>query len=378
MHPTDYLPFTRPTLDQETLDGVVDVLKSGWITTGPQVEKLEIALAEYLGDGRQVRTLTSATGALELALVLCDIGPGDEVIVPAMTFAASANVVLRVGAKPVFVDVDLDTRNLLIDAVEAAITPRTRAIMPVHFAGLPVDLDAIYALAEKHGLRVIEDAAHAIGSRYKDKRIGSFGDLVCFSFHANKNMTTIEGAAISMADEALARRLEVLRFHGITKFADGGMDVSIAAGKHNLTDVSARIGLSQLARLDEFNGKRRALVKRYFDNFDSSSEHLHLRLPARGDDGHSWHMFAPLVPFAELGFDFAGLRDKMHAQGIGIGRHYPAVHLFSLYRGLGYKAGQFPNAERIGGETVTLPLFPAMQVADVDRVCETLNGIIGA
>lgn len=369
----DYLPFTRPTIDQETIDGVADVLKSGWITSGPQVEKFEAALTEYLGGDRQVRTLTSATGALELALVLAGIGAGDEVIVPAMTFAASANVVVRVGAKPVFVDVDLDTRNLLIDAVEAAITPRTRAIMPVHFAGLPVDLDKIYALARQHDLRVIEDAAHAIGSRYRDRRIGSFGDLVCFSFHANKNMTTIEGAAVSVADKETARRLEILRFHGITKFADGGMDVSVAAGKHNLTDVSARIGLSQLARLDEFNGKRRALVKRYFDNLADSP----LRLPARGDDGHSWHMFAPLAPFAEVGFDWAGLRDRMHERGIGIGRHYPALHLFSLYREMGYCEGQFPNAERIGRETVTLPLFPAMQIADVDRVCESLCELFG-
>ncbi|HET7569683.1 MAG TPA: DegT/DnrJ/EryC1/StrS aminotransferase family protein [Gammaproteobacteria bacterium] len=372
---SDYLPFTRPTLDQETIDGVVEVLKSGWITTGPQVERFEVALADYVGGGRQVRALTSATGALEMALVLAGVGPGDEVIVPAMTFAASANVVVRVGAKPVFVDVDLDTRNLLIDAVEDAITPKTRAIMPVHFAGLPVDLDRIYALAKKHDLRVIEDAAHAIGSSYNGRRIGSFGDLVCFSFHANKNMTTIEGAAVSVADADAVRQLELLRFHGITKLADGGMDVSVAAGKHNMTDVSARIGLSQLARLDEFNGKRRALAKRYFDNLGSGSP---VRLPAEGDDGHSWHMFAPLVPFERIGLDFAGLRDKMHAQGIGIGRHYPAVPLFSLYRDMGYREGQFPNAERIGRETVTLPLFPAMQVADVDRVCDALRSILGA
>jgi dTDP-4-amino-4,6-dideoxygalactose transaminase len=188
-------------------------------------------------------------------------------------------------------------------------------------------------------------------------------------------MTTIEGAAVSVADADAARQLELLRFHGITKLADGGMDVSVAAGKHNMTDVSARIGLSQLARLDEFNGKRRALAKRYFDNLGSGSP---VRLPAEGDDGHSWHMFAPLVPFERIGLDFAGLRDKMHAQGIGIGRHYPAVPLFSLYRDMGYREGQFPNAERIGRETVTLPLFPAMQVADVDRVCDALRSILGA
>jgi dTDP-4-amino-4,6-dideoxygalactose transaminase len=366
---SEYLPFARPTIDRETIDGVDEVLKSGWITTGPEVERFEVALSEYVGGERHVRAMNSATGALEVALRLAGVGEGDEVIVPAMTFAASANVVLRVGAKPRFVDVDPDTRNLLPDAVEAAITPWTRAIMPVHFAGLPLDCDALYRLARKHDLRVVEDAAHAIGSRFEERRIGGFGDLVCFSFHANKNMTTIEGGAISVADEDTARQLELLRFHGITKLADGSMDVSIAGGKHNMTDVSARIGLSQLARLDEFNGKRRALAKRYLDNLGQDSP---VRLPAAGE-GHAWHMFAPLVPFAELGLDFAGLRDRMHAQGIGIGRHYPAVHLFSLYREMGYRDGQFPNAERIGAETVTLPLFPAMQVADVDRVCDVLR-----
>ena len=182
----DYLPFTRPSLDSETIAAVVETLRSGWLASGPRVQALEQALSGYLG-GRIVRTFTSATAALEVALQVCGIGPGDEVIVPAMSFVATANVVLRVGARPVFVDVDLATRNLDLGQAESAVTSRTRAILPVHFAGLPLDLDRLYALAQRHGLRVIEDAAHAIGASWHGRRIGSVGDLVCFSFHPNKN-----------------------------------------------------------------------------------------------------------------------------------------------------------------------------------------------
>ena len=183
-----YLPFTRPTLDEDTIQGVVEVLRSGWLASGPRVQEFEQALAGYLGGGREVRVFTSATGALETALRVCGIGVGDEVIVPAMTFAATANVVPRVGARPVFVDVDLHTRNLDPARAEAAVTPRTRAIMPVHFAGLPVDMDALYDLAQRRGLRVIEDAAHAIGSAWRGRKIGSFGDVVSFSFHCTLSL----------------------------------------------------------------------------------------------------------------------------------------------------------------------------------------------
>src|SRR5689334_7515730 len=214
-----YLPFAKPTLDEETIAGVVEVLRSGWITSGPKVQEFERALSDYLG-GRIVRTFTSATAALEVALQACRIGPGDEVIVPAMTFAASANVVMRVGAKPVFVDVGLDTRNIDPQALEAAITPRTRAVMPVHFGGLAVDMVRIYEISQRHGLRVIEDAAHAIGTRSAGKRIGSFGDIVSFSFHPNKNMTTIVGGALSLPSDAELQTVELQRFHGLKREPD--------------------------------------------------------------------------------------------------------------------------------------------------------------
>ncbi len=365
-----FLPFTRPTLDPETVAGVMDTLHSGWLATGPQVAAFEQALADYLGGGRSVRALSSGTAALETALALADVGPGDEVIVPAMSFAATANVVVRAGARPVFVDVELASRNLDANLTEAAVTPRTKALMPVHFSGLPVDTKALYRLAKRHQLRVIEDAAHAIGSSVGEGKIGGCGDLVCFSFHPNKNMTTIEGGALSLADPALVERLERLRFHGISRTAEGEMDVSVAGGKLNLSDVAARVGLGQLKRLDEFNAKRRQLADRYFELLAEDPPGV---LPKRGDEGHSWHMFTLLLPFEKLGMARAAFQQAMKEKGIGVGIHYPALHLFSLYRAMGYSGGQFPNAERIGRETVTLPLFPAMAVEDVERVCRALR-----
>lgn len=367
-----FLPFTRPTIDEDTILGVADVLRSGWIASGPQVLALEQALSAYFG-GRPVRTLTSATGALEVGLHACGIGIGDEVITPALSFTATPNVILRAGARPVFVDVDLDTRNVNLDQVEAAITPKTRAIMPVHFAGLPVDMDRLYALAGHYQLRVVEDAAHAIGSAWHGRRIGSFGDIVAFSFHPNKNMTTIEGGALSLPGKAEVATVELHRFHGITKGPGGSQDVVLAGGKYNLTDVAARVGLGQLRQLDAFNVKRRALAMHYFAQLHTDPP---LSLPARGDDGHNWHMFAPLLPLDKLRISRDQFIKHMHDRDIGVGIHYPAMHLFTVYRKLGYREGDFPNAERIGRETVTLPLFPAMELADVERVCEAVADIV--
>jgi dTDP-4-amino-4,6-dideoxygalactose transaminase len=370
----NFLPFARPTIDEETIAGVAEVLRSGWITSGPKVQEFEQALSDYLG-GRIVRTFTSATGALEVALQACGIGPGHEVIVPAMTFAASANVVMRVGAKPVFVDVELATRNLDPARLEAAITPQTRAIMPVHFAGLAVAMDRIYDVAERHHLRVIEDAAHAIGTRWNGKRIGSFGDLVSFSFHPNKNMTTIEGGALSLPSDAELKAVELQRFHGLRRDPDGTADVLLPGGKYNLSDVAARIGLSQLKQLEAFNARRRVLVARYFERMRTDPPCL---LPAHGDDGHIWHIFAPLLPLDHLRLSRGEFIRAMHERGIGVGVHYPALHLFTAYRKLGYKEGDFPNAEKIGRETVTLPLFPTMELSDVDRVCDAVAEVLGS
>ena len=371
-----YLPFARPSIDEESIAGVADVLRSGWIASGPNVLKFEQALSDY-HEGRRARVVTSATAAIELALQVAGVGPGDEVITSAMSFFAAPNMIVKVGARPVFVDCDLTTRNIDLDQVEAAITPRTKAIMPTHFAGLPVDIERLYAIAQKHGLRVIEDAALAIGSRWRGRRIGAFGDLVVLSFHPNKNMTTIEGGALLMSHEAEAKLLEKLRFHGIVRLPDGTRDVEVACGKFNLPDVNARIGLSQLARLEEFNAARRALAARYFANLRTTPNCvLPARAPAGEEVGHSWNMFSVLLPLDRLAITRKQFMDAMHARAIGIGISYEALHLTTLCRGLGYREGDFPNAERIGRETVTLPLFPAMNTDDIDRVCQAVAEII--
>ena len=305
------------------------------------------------------------------------MGPGTEVITSAMSFFAAPNMIINAGARPVFVDCDLTTRNIDFDKVEAAITPNTRAIMPTHFAGLPVDIERLYDIAGRHGLRVIEDAALAIGSRWRGRRIGAFGDLVVFSFHPNKNMTTIEGGALLMSDEAEVRLFEKLRFHGIVRLPDGTRDVDVAAGKFNLSDVSARIGLAQLARLEEFNAARRGLATRYFRNLRTDPQCM---LPAHArageEEGHSWNMFCVLLPLERLDISRKQFMDAMHKRGIGIGISYEALHLTTLCRRFGYREGDFPNAERIARETVTLPLFPAMSTGDVDRVCEAVAEIL--
>lgn len=371
-----YLPFARPSIDEESIAGVAEVLRSGWLASGLNVLKFEQALSDYHG-GRTARAVTSATAALELALQVAGVGPGAEVITSAMSFFAAPNMIVKVGAKPVFVDCDLITRNIDFDQVEASITPRTMAIMPTHFAGLPVDIERLYAIAHKHGLRVIEDAALAIGSRWRGQRIGASGDLVVLSFHPNKNMTTIEGGALLMSDAAEVKLFEKLRFHGIVRLPDGTRDVDVAGGKFNLPDVNARIGLAQLARLEEFNAARRRLAARYFANLRTDPQCV---LPAHAhageEEGHSWNMFCVLLPLARLDITRRQFIDAMHARGIGIGVSYEALHLTTLCHGFGYREGDFPNAERIARETVTLPLFPAMSAGDVDRVCQAVADIL--
>jgi dTDP-4-amino-4,6-dideoxygalactose transaminase len=366
------LPFTRPSLGDEEFSAVQQVLQSGWITSGPNVLELEERLGAYIGGGVHVRLFNSATAAMEAILIAKDIGPGDEVIVPAMSFVASANVVVRTGATPVFVDVGLESRNIDADAVGSAITENTRAIMPVHFAGMPVDLAPIYKLAASKDLLVLEDAAQAIGTCYQGRQIGSFGNPVSFSFHPNKNMTTIEGGAVASDDPELIRQLESIRFHGISRNEEGEMLVEAWGGKMNLPDVNATIGLAQLEKLDGFNAKRRVLAEHYFKHMP---RHPALVLPADAP-GHSWHMFCICLDFSSLGMSRGEVLETFKAHDIMLGMHYPAMHLFGLYRKLGYGRGDFPAAEQIGDQTFTLPLFPAMSLQDVDRVVAVFNQLL--
>ncbi|MFM7294193.1 MAG: DegT/DnrJ/EryC1/StrS family aminotransferase [Burkholderiales bacterium] len=375
---SSFLKFAGPVITDEMANAVRDTLLSGWLTSGPRVAAFEAALSDYHG-GRPTRVFTSATAAMEVAFEVCGIGPGDEIITSAMTFFSVGNMIEKTGATTVFVDCDLTTRNIKLDQVERAITPHTKAIVPTHMSGLPCEMDRLYNMAQKHGLRVIEDAALAIGSSWQGKRIGAFGDIATFSFHPNKNMTTIEGGAAVFADEAEARRAEVLRFHGISRLADGTRDVTVAGGKFNMSDVSARLGLGQLAMLDTWNTHRRHLAHTYMTLLGPIADEFGIVLPAPAypnePTGHSWNMYCVLLPFTkpwQSRLTRKQFIDAMHAQGIGIGISYEAMHLTSLFRSKGHRDGEHPNAERIARQTVTLPLHAAMTETDVARVVKAL------
>lgn len=371
MNAPAYLPFARPSIDEETIAGVADVLRSGWITSGPQVRTLEARLSEYFA-GRPVRVLNSGTAGLEIGLAIAGIAPGDEVITTPLTWVGTANVIVRAGARVVFVDVDARTRNIDLAQLEAAIGPATRLLLPVDLAGLPVERAALYAIARRHRLRVLEDAAQSIGASSAGVRIGAGGDLVSISFHAAKNITTAEGGCLVLNDAEEARRCELWRLQGVERFADGSLDATLPGGKFNMTDVAARLGLGQLARLEEFTARRRALARHYFQCFDTA---LGCELPVADFTQSNWHMFQVVLP---PGVERGAFIAAMHAAGIGVGVHYPAVHLLSLYRGMGHRPGQFPVAERIGAGIVTLPMFPAMREADVERVCSTVATVLRA
>jgi hypothetical protein len=368
------IKFASPLLDEETIAAVSEVLRSGQITSGPWVERFEAGLSAFCGD-RPVRVLTSATAAMEVALQVAGIGPGDEVIACAQSFFTVLNMIVKVGATPVLVDCEPVTRNLDLGRVRERIGPRTRAIVPTHWPGSIMDLDALYALARERNLRVIEDAALVMGSEYRGKRIGAIGDLVAFSFHPNKNMTTIEGGALVVNDSREAGKAEVLRFHGIERLADGTRDVGVAGGKFNLPDVNARIGVAQLERLPRFLAHRRALAERYFAYFATDPA---CELPPRPQpgDGQTWNMFCVLLPLDRLALTRPQFRAALAARGIATGISYEALHLSTLGKRFGYHRGDLPVTEHIADTTVTLPLHAAMTEDDVDRVCAACAEVI--
>lgn len=373
-----FLPLTRPTIDEETIAGVAEVLRSGWITSGPNVKALETQLSEYFG-GRPVRVFNSGTCTMEIALRIAGIGAGHEVITTPLSWVATSNVILEVGAQPVFVDIDPVTRNLDLAKIEAAITPATRAIIPVDLAGLPVDRDRLYAIAKQHGLRVVEDAAQSIGSTWQGKRIGAFGDFVSFSFHPNKNITTIEGGCLVLNDEREAKLAEQYRLQGVVRSGIDGMEVELVGGKFNLTDVAARVGLGQLPHLDTFTAQRRELARAYFEKFNApAARELGLGLPPRDFEQSNWHMFQVVLPDGPGALTRADVMTRLQAAGIGSGVHYPAIHLFAVYRRLGWETGDCPIAESICRRILTLPLFPTMTAANVGRVVDALVAILSA
>ena len=374
-----FLPFSKPFIDEQTISEVTDVLRSGSITNGPKVLAFEAQLSAYFHD-RPVRTFNSGTAALQIALRIAGIATDDEVITTPVSWVATAHVIVTVGARPVFVDIDPLTRNIDLDKVEAAITARTKAIIPVYLSGLPVDIDRLYAIARKHGLRVIEDAAQALGSTWKGQAIGAVGDLVAFSFQANKNITTAEGGALVMNNTEEAKLAEKYRMQGFTRAAWDQMDVDLLSGKFNMTDIAAAIGIGQFRNLEQITSHRRALADHYFTCFGSDfTSEYGVQLPIHDRCNSNWHMFQLVLP--DRGHDKltrATFMEKMREKGVGIGCHYPAIHLFTLYRRLGFEEGMFPVAERVGRLIVTLPLFYSMTKTDVERVVNAVKAVLRA
>ena len=376
----EFIPFTRPSFNQETIDAVAEVLRSGWVTSGPKLAEFESTLSNYFG-GRPVRCFANGTATMKIALQVAGIGEGDEVITTPISWVATSNVILSVGAKPVFVDIDPVTRNIDLNKVAGAITSKTKAIMPVYLAGLPVDMDKLYSLAKQYQLRVIEDAAQAFGSQWQSKKIGSFGDLVSFSFQANKNLTTIEGGCLVLNNNDEAKLAEKFRLQGLTRQGMDGMDVDVLGGKDNLTDVNAVIGLQQLKQLPSYQARRTTLARRYFDAIraelkSAGLEKLQLELPVENFTESNWHMFQVVLPLEQLDCDRAQIMTELKELGIGTGVHYPAITGFTLYQNLGYQSNSTPVAERIGKSILTLPLFPAMKDQDIGRISSGLTGIL--
>lgn len=381
-----FLPFSKPTIEQEEIDEVIACLQSGWIATGPRVQQFENDLKAYL-PSPHVFAVTSATGGLYIVLKALHLEKDEEIITTPLTFVASLNSIVLAGGKPVLVDIDPTTYNIDPTLIEKAITPKTRGILPVHFAGLSCDLDPIYNIARKHNLFVLEDAAQAIGTEYKNKKIGSFGDFQVFSFHPNKNITTIEGGAISLPQESSnLKRLSPLRFHGIdrdmwdrfTKKGSQQYDVNEPALKFNMSDVQAALGIHQLKKLDSFIKKRTSLAQRYLNLLNGWEE---LELPPHNPNyiqRHAWHLFAPCLNTHKTNINRLDLISLMKEKGIGVGLHYEPAHLYSFYQNTyGYKKGDFPHAEWVGERIFSLPLFPLMTKQDQDRVVMALAEIFG-
>ena len=376
------IPFFKPSIDDSDVEAVVESMRSGWLTTGPNVKELERELAEYCG-AKYVNAVNSATAALHLALCAWDIGPGDEVIVPVYTFSATANVVIHTGATPVLVDVRDSDANIDPEAIERAITPRTKVIIPVDFAGEPCQMDDILDIARRHNLKVLTDAAHSLGSNYRDKPVGSMGDATAFSFYATKNMTTGEGGALATNDQALSDRARVLTLHGITKdgwnrYAAGGTwryDIAEFGFKDNLTDLAASLGRRQLKRLDEFNERRARVVQRYFAHLRDEE---HVILPGFDEANHrAWHLFMIRIKNEQSPVPRDEVIEQLAARGIQTSVHFIPLHYFTAYQKLErWQQGDFPIAERIFDGAISLPLFPDMTDDQVDEVCHALREIL--
>lgn len=379
-----FLPFSLPDIGEEEIAEVLDTLRSGWITTGPKARRFEAEFADYLDTGLQALAVSSATAGLHLALEAAGVGPGDEVIVPTMTFTATAEVVRYLGAHPVLVDIDPGTLNIDIEAMRAALSPHTRAVMPVHFAGLPCDMDPIIALAHAHGVAVIEDAAHAFPARYGGRLIGSLdSDATVFSFYANKTMTTGEGGMLVTRHPSIAARARVMRLHGIrndafdryvSKVPAWFYEVVAPGYKYNMSDVAASIGIQQLHKIDAFLRRRTELAWTYHEALAD----LPLTLPpaAPAGDTHAWHLY-PVRLQAHAAIDRDELIRKLYERGIGASVHFIPLHRHPYWHDTyGLDDGRFPHADQAYRAILSLPLYTRMQEADQRRVIEALAELL--
>jgi len=376
----EFLPFSRPAMGPEELAAVSEVLQSGWITTGPKNQALEQAFCTLTGNQHAI-AVSSATAGMHVALMALGIQAGDEVITPSLTWVSTLNMIVLLGAEPVMIDVDRDTLMVTPHAIEAAITPRTKAIIPVHYAGAPVDIDAIRAVAVRHGIPVIEDAAHAAGTYYKGNHVGHRGTAI-FSFHAIKNMTCAEGGLIVTDDEQLANRMRSLKFHGLgvdafdrqTHGRAPQAEVISPGYKYNLADINAAIALVQLKKLEQHNARRAEIAERYRTELENTP-FLPLSQPPWAHK-HAWHLFILRVDEASCGISRNDLMEALKAKGIGTGLHFRAAHTQKYYRER-YPALVLPNTEWNSDRICSIPLFPTMTDDDVTRVIAALREVAG-
>jgi len=381
----DLLVFGAPEIGEAEITSVIEVMRSGWLGSGPRVAAFEEAFARYKNTGAdRVAAVSSCTAALHLSMVAVDLQPGDEVIVPALTFCATINAIVHAGAMPVLVDVDPRTMNIDPARVEAAITPRTRALMPVHFAGRACDMDALMDIAARHSLLVIEDCAHAIETTYRGRPAGTLGDFGCFSFYATKNLTTGEGGMVLAKDVGRIERIKRLALHGLSKdawrrFGDRGFvhyDAQECGFKYNMMDLQAAIGLCQLERIEAGWQRRQEIWERYQQSFAP----LAVERPAAFDDHsrHGLHLFTLLIDEAAVGLDRDAFLDRMLDLKIGTGVHYRAIPEHRYYREcFGWRIEDYPNAWRIGHQTVSLPLSPRLSDEDVESVIDAVHEVVG-
>jgi len=378
----DFLPFSRPTIREVEIEEVVETLRSGWITTGPRTARFEEEFARYVGAPHAL-ALSSATAGLHIGLMALGLGPGDEVITTPMTWAATVNVIELLGATPVFVDIHRGTLQIDERQIEQAVTERTVGILPVHFAGAPCAMGPILEIAKRHNLWVFEDAAHGVGTRYEGRHVGVLDRLGVFSFHPIKNMTTIEGGALTLADDSLAARLRALRFHGLEKsawnrYAEGGtpqVEVVYPGFKYNFTDVQAALAIHQLAAVDEFNQKRRELAALYDELLAEVPEVARPELPGY-DHFHTRHLYVVQV-LDEAGMSRDAFMAQLRDRKVGTGLHFRAVHTQPYYAGkYPHWGARLPEAGWASDRICSLPLFPLMTDDDVRYVVAAIKDVL--